>query len=57
MSAINYFQTYSQRENHVTNNTMLMLRHVYHASPRLLEKVLQALLDEDEVEIGPRFEQ
>lgn len=57
MSAINHFQTYSQRENHVTNNTMLMLRHVYRSSPRLLEDVLQALLEEDEVEIGPRFEQ
>lgn len=57
MSAISHFQTYSQRENHVTNNTMLMLRHVYATSPRLLEDVLQALLEEDEVEIGPRFEQ
>lgn len=57
MSAINHFQTYSQKENHVTNNTMLMLRHVYRTSPRLLEKVLQSLLEEDEVEIGPRFEQ
>jgi tRNA-binding EMAP/Myf-like protein len=36
---------------------MLMLRHVYRTSPRLLEKVLQSLLDEDEVEIGPRFAQ
>lgn len=57
MSALNDFQTYSQRENHVTNNTMLMLRHVYRISPRLLEDVLQGLLEEDEVEIGPRFEQ
>ena len=57
MSVINHFQTYSQRENHVTNNTMLMLRHVYRTSPTLLQDVLQALLDEDEVEIGPRFEQ
>ncbi|MBA96184.1 hypothetical protein [Sulfitobacter sp.] len=57
MSAINHFQTYSQRENHVTNNTMLMLKHVYRISPRLVEDVLQSLLDEDEVEIGPRFEQ
>lgn len=57
MSAINHFQTYSQRENHVTNNTMLMLRHMYRKSPRMLENVLRALLEEDEVEIGPRFEQ
>jgi hypothetical protein len=57
LTVINHFQTYSQRENHVTNNTMLMLRYVYRAAPRLLENVLQALLEEDTVEIGPRFEQ
>lgn len=61
MSALNHFQTYSQRENHVTNNTMLMLRHVYRVSPRLLEAVLQALpgegADVAAFEIGPRFEQ
>lgn len=34
-----------------------MLRHVYRRSPRLLEDVLRALLDEDEIEIGPLFEQ
>ena len=57
MSEISYFQRYSQRENHVTNNTMLMLRHVYQRSPRLIEDVLRGLLEDDEVEIGPRFEQ
>lgn len=36
---------------------MLMLRHVYQASPRLLEAVLTGLLDDDEIAIGPRFDQ
>jgi hypothetical protein len=36
---------------------MLMFKHVYRVSPRLLEDVLQGLLEEDEAEIGPRFEQ
>ncbi len=36
---------------------MLMLRHVYRVAPRLLEGVLKALLNDEEVEIGPRFEQ
>lgn len=34
-----------------------MLMHVYRRSPRLLEDVLRALLDEDGIEIGPLFEQ
>lgn len=57
MAAINHFQRYSQRENHVTNNTMLMLRHVYRTSPSLMEDLLSALLDDDEIEIGPGFQQ
>ncbi|MGB6229889.1 MAG: hypothetical protein WBF53_07155 [Litorimonas sp.] len=61
MSALNHFQTYSQRENHVTNNTMLMLRHVYRTSPSLLEVVLRALPGEGAdiaaFKIGPRFAQ
>lgn len=57
MTKISYFQRYSQRENHVTNNTMLMLRHVYQKSPRLLEAVLTGLLDDEEIAIGPRFDQ
>ncbi len=36
---------------------MLMLRHVYRSSPRLLEDVLRSLLEDEDIEIGPRFEQ
>lgn len=57
MSAIRHFQTYSQRENHVTNNTLLMLRHVYRKSPLRFERVLHGLLGDVQVEVGPQFAQ
>ncbi len=57
MAEVSYFQRYSQRENHVTNNTLLILKHFYQQSPRHLEAVLSALLDDGELAIGPRFEQ
>lgn len=57
MARISHFQRYSQRENHVTNNTLLMLRHVYQRSPQLFELCLRSLLDDESLEIGPRFEQ
>lgn len=56
MSSISYFQRYSQKENHVTNNTLLMLRHVYRYSPPKLSVLLNALLQE-EMPIGLQFQQ
>lgn len=56
MSKISHFQRYAGRENHVTNNTLLVLRHVYQASPAKLEKVLADLLEEPPG-IGLTFEQ
>lgn len=46
MANISYFQHYAGKENHVTNNTLLMLRYMYHASPLKLEQVLSDLLEE-----------
>lgn len=58
MSKISYFQKYGQRENHATNNTMLMLQHVYRLGPHRLGRVLASLLDDpDKLLIGPTFEQ
>lgn len=57
MSNLNFFQTYSQKENHVTNNTLLMLRHVYRVSPDLFEKFLHGLLEDDSLEVGVTFSQ
>ena len=56
MSQASYFQRFAQRENHLTNNTLLMLRHVYQAGPQRLQAVLRTLLDE-ELSLGMRFEQ
>lgn len=56
MSRISFFQRFSQRENHATNNTLLMLQHVYRASPVLLQDVLTSLVDA-ELPIGPTFAQ
>lgn len=56
MSRVSHFQRFSQRENHVTNNTLLLLRYFYQSSPFKLESVLTALLD-TELSIGLSFEQ
>lgn len=56
MTRINHFQIYSGRENHVTNNTMLMMRHVYRVSPLLVARLLTSLLD-TEVSVGLEFAQ
>jgi hypothetical protein len=47
MSRVSYFQRFSQRENHATNNTLLMLRQFYESSPFKIERVLNSLTDED----------
>lgn len=56
MSKVSYFQRFSQRENHATNNTLLVLRYLYQSSPTKLERVLSGLLGE-ELQIGLSFEQ
>ena len=56
MTKVSYFQRYSQRENHATNNTLLVMRFFYQQSPRKLEAALSELVGE-ELEIGLAFEQ
>jgi hypothetical protein len=56
MSEVSYFQRYSQAENHVTNNTLLVLRHVYNHSPSKLQKLLDLLGSED-LRVGVSFNQ
>lgn len=48
MSRIHYFQRYSQRENVVTNNTLLLLGRLYQYRPVLLENVLNTVLAGDD---------
>jgi hypothetical protein len=57
MAEVSYFQRYSQRENHVTNNTLLVLRHLYQTGPAKLEGVLRELLGDDKIALGPSFSQ
>lgn len=58
MTELNFFQRYSQREDHITNNVLLMLRHLYRENPRKLEVVLNSLLDDgDALPVGITFEQ
>ena len=56
MSRISYFQRFSQKENHATNNTLLILRRFYDESPFKIERVVSSLIDE-ECRIGLAFTQ
>lgn len=56
MTRVSYFQRYSQRENHVTNNTLLILRHFYQTSPQKVRDVFSELADAD-IPIGLTFQQ
>lgn len=56
MSKVSYFQRFSQKENHATNNTLLVMRHFYQASPQKIEAVLSDLADDD-FSVGLVFEQ
>jgi hypothetical protein len=57
VAAISYFQRYSQRENHVTNNTLLVLRHLYQTAPGKLEQVVRELVGQESVSLGLTFHQ
>ena len=61
MSGINYFKKYSGDENQATNNTLVMLRHIYRESAIKLEGILDAFTDgaftDGNLRVGPDFEQ
>jgi hypothetical protein len=57
MAGVSYFQRYSQKENHVTNNTLLVMRHLYEAGPAKLQQVLRELLGDEQLSLGPAFTQ
>lgn len=57
MAGVSHFQRYSQRENHVTNNVLLVLRHLYQTAPAKLEQVIGELLGQDRITLGPTFAQ
>jgi hypothetical protein len=57
VAGISYFQRYSQRENHVTNNTLLVLRHLYQTAPGKLEQVVRELVGQESISLGLTFHQ
>lgn len=57
MAGVSHFQRYSQRENHVTNNVMLVLRHLYQTAPGKLEQVIRDLVGQEAIGIGLTFSQ
>lgn len=52
MSEIHYFPRYSQAENVVTNNTLLLLLRLYQYNRFKFEKFMEALCAEQDIEIG-----
>lgn len=58
MSGIHFFQRYSQKENMVTNNTLLLLSRLYEYSPTKFQGFLNAVLGDDpQIQVGVAFEQ
>ena len=57
MSKLHYFQRYSQAENVVTNNTLLLFSRLYAQSAQRFEAFLADLLENEPPEIGVRFTQ
>ncbi|MCC4796723.1 hypothetical protein BCT30_17580 [Enterovibrio norvegicus] len=59
MSRVHYFQRYSQKENVVTNNTLLLFSRLYNHSPARFEDFLNALSGDSNLafEVGMQFAQ
>lgn len=58
MSKVHYFPRYHQRENVITNNTLLLFNLIYKESPELFETVLNTLFEgKAELSVGIQVEQ
>lgn len=58
MAVLNQFQHYSQSENTVTNNVLLMLSNLYQINPKYYEEFIKGLVeDTDQYEVIPSFRQ
>lgn len=59
MSRIHYFPRYSQKENMVTNNTLLLFTQLYNDSPEKFRMFINTLLEESGIELDTmvRFKQ
>ncbi len=56
MARVSYFQRFSQKENHITNNTLLVMRYFYQSSPLKFGAILSTLIEEN-FEVGLIFQQ
>lgn len=58
MAVLNQFQHYSQGENTVTNNVLLMLSNLYEINPKYYEEFIKGLTeDSDQYDVIPTFRQ
>jgi hypothetical protein len=57
MSKIHYFQRYSQKENVITNNTLLLFSRLYNESPHKFKLFLNELTNEYDINVGVNFNQ
>ncbi|HAT66767.1 MAG TPA: hypothetical protein DCS66_19620, partial [Flavobacteriaceae bacterium] len=58
MAILNQFQMYSQAENTITNNVLLMLSNLYSINPRYYEEFMIGIIDDSEsYEVIPQFRQ
>lgn len=58
MATLNQFQQYSQGENTITNNILLMFSLLYEINPRYYEEYINALIDENDFyKVIPLFTQ
>ncbi|MBE7557042.1 MAG: hypothetical protein HS126_38880 [Anaerolineales bacterium] len=57
MTQIHYFQRYSQKENVVTNNTLLLFSRLYSYSPFRLQAFLNEILQDVSIDVGVSFKQ
>ncbi|MBI1266732.1 MAG: hypothetical protein GC193_04775 [Cryomorphaceae bacterium] len=58
MAVLNQFQQYSQGENTVTNNVLLMLSNLYEINPKYYEDFIKGLTEDyDQYEVIPSFRQ
>ncbi len=56
MAVLNQFQQYSQGENTVTNNVLLMLSNLYEINPKYYEEYIRGLTEDvDRYEVIPSF--
>ncbi len=59
MSKVSYFQKFSQKENCITNNTLLAFKYIYQFAPKKMDAILQALTESENQEytkVGLQFE-